>query len=383
MTRNDRVLLAALWAPACAFDTGGLPGGAATGDGGSTSSGAVADTVVVDDTANATTDGTPVRPRRRRIDIDAEFVGNPGTTVLVALDSSRIEYDDVLPQGADVHFFAADMASPYPAQIERWDPAGRSIIWVRIDGPLPDFFWMSYADGVAPPPPPSAQVWDADFAAVWHMALGADGALADATSAELTLQPTGSIGDFDVPGPLGLAVRFEPSEGPDGPLSVASGDALALPDGMTVEAWVQLVEGDVPSPQFIVRKAGAYQLRARSPMTLRPTWTVHTESDPGGVDTEAAGALASSGWTYLSVSYDATSGTLWVYRNGASEMSAMVDAAQPTVVASTEAAVVGTNLQGIVDELRVSRVARSPAWMALQHASMSDTLLDIGPAEAL
>jgi hypothetical protein len=42
-----------------------------------------------------------------------------------------------------------------------------------------------------------------------------------------------------------------------------------------------------------------------------------------------------------------------------------------------------SELDGIVDEVRVAKVAHSQSWLRVQHASMNDDLVDFGTTECL
>jgi hypothetical protein len=384
------LVIAALGLVACAPDIGSMGGLPSSGtiDGEATTAGTT--TAAPDDTAG-TGPSIPEGPRRRRIDLDPSLVADVGgTTLLVVLDASRIEYEDAQPGGADLRMRGPGSGGEgdgpfYPIQIEHWDPEGRSYVWVRIDAtPLPTSIWMHYAEGHPYPAIEPAQVWEPAFAAVWHMELG-DGEVSDSTVYGHDLHPVGFTGDPDVDGTIGPAAYFTPPaiEIDNGPLELSDAEALMLADGFTLEAWVwpALVTTDTTS--HVLRKGSAYELHALEPMLTRPRLVLRTADGTGPHTVEAGTSLTAGTWTHLAATYRADDGMLAFYRNGEPEEVLLVggDAAGRAVATSEAVVQVGRSFEGILDEVRVSSIARSEAWIRLQHAAMTDRLMTFGPPE--
>lgn len=373
--------LAALALAACVPDQAGI------GSGGSSDSGEASSSTTAVPPGDTTSDSGPAipsGPRKRRLDLDPALAADVGgTTLLVRLDASRIEYDDVQPGGADLRFFDPDEAIAFPIQIERWDPDGSSYVWVRVTLPtLPDHLWMYYGEDEPFAAIDSAQVWDDAFAAVWHMELGEGAAVPDSTGYGNHLQPVGFTGDFGVDGHLGPAVLFVPPAMPvdAGPLELPDPEALALAEAFTLEAWVWSAVATTSTTSHVARKAGAWELHALEPMLTRPRLELRTTDGSGPHVVEAGASLTMHEWTYLAATYQASDGTLELHRNGALEDTLLVggDAADRTVAATAAVAQVGRGFNGMLDEVRVSTIARSSAWVRLQHAAMTDALFEFG-----
>src|SRR3989304_2854394 len=93
--------------------------------------------------------------------------------VLVVLNSSRIDYSQTQNQGQDLRFTDSDGTTLLAHEIEQWDEAGTSYVWVKvpqIDGAsTTDHIWMFYGnasavDGQNPP-----AVWSNGFESVYHL----------------------------------------------------------------------------------------------------------------------------------------------------------------------------------------------------------------------
>jgi Concanavalin A-like lectin/glucanases superfamily len=376
---------AALVFAACQFDTDGEgEGEGSTADAPSSST----TTATADDLVDDTSLPIPQGPRRRRIELDPALVADVGgTTILVVLDADRIEYEDAQPDGSDLRFTALEGPGvSYPLEIERWDPSGRSFVWVRIDtAALPESLWMYYGGDEAEMFDP-ASVWDGAFAAVWHMALGEGSRVTDTTANALHLEPIGFTGTFDVAGLIGLATSFVPPAMPveAGPLELEAG-ALALSDAFTIEAWVWSAVTTVDATSHVLRKAGAWELDALEPLSTRPRMELRTAAGTGPHTVEAGASLTMHEWTYLVATYRASDGMLALHRNGEVEGVLTIDGDPANRAVATNDAVVqlGRSLHGMLDEVRVSTIARSAAWIRLQHAAMRDQLLTFGPPEPL
>lgn len=364
----------------CSIDSdskGGMPSlagstGPATESHGDASSSTAAG---ADDTASI-----PEGPRRRRLDVATELVGEVGGhTLLVVLDPARIEYDDTQSDGSDLQFFSADGSTRYPAEIEHWEPGGTSYVWVYVSDPtLPDHLWMHYADGMGFPPDDPAEVWDGAFDAVWHMK--ADGtSIPDSSGSDNPLVARSFMGELQADGAIGPGVAILGSLDDDGPLEVSELGTLAFGPGLTVEAWVSRPDPAADTgEQAVVFADRTLELRARESANNRPSVVVWTSDQlPHRIE---GGGSTGAAWTYLAATYQATDGTLRLYRNGQSEMTTTVPEGTRDL-GPLGVLRIGVDLFGSVDEVRISSFARAPSWFGTQHASMVDDALTFGPPQ--
>ena len=345
----------------CAFqahEAGQPPDGSTTPDGsdGSDGSGATAKRRVTLTFAN---------PR-------AEALAN--FAVLVALDATRIDYA-ACPGGANLRFTDPDGAA-LSYEIERWDPAGTSIVWVRVPqidaSSTTDFITMHWGDAALTDAQTPAQVWD-HAALVYHLAEDPTFGTKDSTGTHAGTATPQMIAADLVDGKLGKAVRFD-----------GMGGGIHAPSMMLPRfTWTMWLRADAAP-------AGTAN---HEPITDGDTnfnfaWDHSTPAYVGALamhDTTMWHAAQGTGfagatWYLLAGTYDGL------------QLCLHVDAAAPTCVnagsPSTPTALFQladatsnvATFKGILDEVRVYDVARSDLWLDADHASQTDTLITYGTA---
>ncbi len=135
----------------------------------------------------ATDDGAPdwwnpawTHRQRLLLDNSARAETLTDFPLLVRLNASRTDYGLAAPDGADLRF-VGPQGQPLDHEIESWNPAGESLIWVRVPTinalSDSDYVWMYLGNPAATDTQNPAGVWSADYAGVWH--LGATSAAGD------------------------------------------------------------------------------------------------------------------------------------------------------------------------------------------------------------
>jgi len=327
-------------------------------------------------------------PLRRALTPQAPPSDLGDVPVLVVLDDTRIDYGATLPGGADLRFVSGGQVLAH--DIERWDASGTSFVWVRLpllaaDGSA-GAMYMYYGNPDAADGEDEAGTYDADFAAVWHLEDLADATLNanDASSSAAPAAP-GQIADgrqLD-----GMAGYVEAAADP-------SIDGL-FGSGGTVEAWFYADGygengfGRLVSKELTTMAGGGWSLEL-----YQPEQNVRFERGYSGgalIWGAPTGSATLGTWTYVALVFDESS----------SDGATIFLDGQP--VATTGPAISGTpdsdagntlrignfplsesrTFDGVLDEIRLSRTVRSPAWIAVQHASMTDALIDYGPEETV
>ena len=203
--------------------------------------------------------------------------------VLVRISEATIpgfHYADCSPDGNDLAFYSLPDKTELPREIEKWDPSGESLVWVR----LPELrngltFRCHFGDKGAARPPcqDDGSVWSAGYAAVWHFS-EPDGVAFDSTTNHLDAVPQGDTAkSIAVQGVVGTG-RQNPSSGNnESRLLVPSYDNLTLKGSFTVSGWFRAGGG------------GAW-MRV---LSRKDIWSEH-----GGWEFELAAGNGQSFWIY-------------------------------------------------------------------------------------
>lgn len=207
----------------------------------------------------------------------------------------------------------------------------------------------------------SRSVFDsaAGWRGVWHL----DGPSACATSG---CGPVSGSTISDI-GMAGRAARFDGS----GTLRVADSGTLE-PGDLTVSLWVHLQsivgsearlvwkdsdgQSSLPSWGFLVRKSGS-------------NLTVGFRTRNGPSDSGLFAALPTSRWVHLAATVERARKKAELFVDGVSQGTFPVDTIPPAPRMGD--LVVGQGIVGRIDELRVSRLARSDAWIELEHINLA------------
>ncbi|MDX9896476.1 MAG: LamG-like jellyroll fold domain-containing protein [Desulfofustis sp.] len=269
-----------------------------------------------------------------------------------------------------------------PVEIEHWDAtAAKAVLHTKVptyaaaaDGELILSYDNSQVDNdtyVGATGDTLAQsVWDANFAAVYHMAQDPSGTapqLLDSTANNRRLATAGSMAAADlVDGLLGKSIAFD---GIDDKAASAAADYSAVATAATIEALVKW--GSVAAGEVVLSiggAVGALQIAVGSSASYIGNGVIGDMADTAiAPDTASSQHLA----------HTLSGGTLTAYGNG------VADPATNTVTVadlSNTSIIVGARYDGsyaevIVDEVRISTIARSADWIKLTHLSLTDQLI--------
>lgn len=326
---------------------------------------------------------------RQRLTFDNRDRGTVADApVLVPLGPEVFDYGAALADGADLRFTDPDL-TPLPHEIESWNPAGRSPVWVKVPEVTGDsdrdYIWLYYGNP-SPPAPATGDVWSA-YQAVFH--LGAS----TRDSSPLMLEGNAN-GTQVVAGQVGEGREFDGVSdhivvGPEPPL-------LRGVAGMSLEAWVmrsvpggdgdQVVvavsahEGDFSRAQIKLDTTGAVRAVFRT-QDVVATSAVLTLDQP----------LPTNEWTWVVATADLTEGQIRIALDGGETTSSTPADNLDDTSASTspDQALISIDETGIewfsgqLDEIRIAGSVPSTDWMAVQYASMTGALIQFERPEAL
>lgn len=287
--------------------------------------------------------------------------------LLIRLHSGNFQFDGLADNGADIRFVAADDKTPLNYHVEQYDPVlGVALIWVdvpKMPAGAAESIWMYYGNKKAPDGGKPADTFDADYTLVYHFN-GAPGTPPkDATAYANNAQNATSRAIED--GIVGKGARFDGNAS----LTLPASPSLNVPAGgsFTFSAWVKPA-ALAPNTLLYGRRDGANALLIGLDNGVPFAQVDGAAGSAAPVRTPTAAPLAANQWAYLAVTADGKN--LTVYVNG--KQAAQVAAALPalngaaTVGADAPGAPAGfAAYNGALDELRLSKIARTPAALAL------------------
>ncbi|MFT5128614.1 MAG: hypothetical protein ACI8W8_002231 [Rhodothermales bacterium] len=277
--------------------------------------------------------------------------------ILLRLSSAFFDFSEARPDGADLRFSAA--SKPLAYEIEHWDAAqGSASIWVRtpqIAGNSRQELRMHWGNPDAGTLSEGKTVFSGDngYVTVWHMA-----ALVDSVG-RVTASDTGTSA---VPGLIGGARHLPGGKG------INCGEANSgFPSGAaphSTAAWIRAEALNATIVAWGNEKAqGKVVLKLASPAHVR-TDCYFSNGNVRGTEPIPLGE-----WVHVVHTYE--SGNARIYVNGT--LDSRNSAKNPALnIAESSRMYIGGwynryRFVGDIDELSISKVARSAAWVKLQY----------------
>ena len=294
-----------------------------------------------------------------------------GFPLLVRLHKDFFEFSQAAADGRDVRFSASD-GTPLAYQIDHWDPAGgTAAVWVRlpaIKGNARQELRMHWGKAGAACASNGSAVFNASngYLSVWHMGK-------TVTDAVGTLESR-DTGTAESAGMIGTSRRFPGGKG------VQCGEEnTGYPTGAaphSTEAWFR---AEKPNATVV----GWGNEKAQGKVVVKFASPPHVRTDcyfsNGNVRGEAR--LATGRWTHVMHTY--TSGDSRLYVNGVLD-GVNSQPRPPLAIESPSRLYLGGwynryRFVGDMDEVRVSKVARSADWVKLQYENQKPMQTLVGP----
>lgn len=312
-------------------------------------------------------------------------------TVLVTLDAATFDYAKAEASGTDLRFVGDD-GTVLPHHVERWDPAGTSHVWVRVEridaGSAEDRVWLYYDNDAADEASDPAGTYDEHHAGVWHLH-ETRGALVDSATGIACTWLGGGTGMQAAAGRIGGAVEL------DGFVDVASCGVDHIPDTVdsTITAWVRLpLTGDehqaIVSLEYFPAPFTGLSLYVRS-----TDGAIGTRVGNGySYAADPAGFVTADEWAFVAMRSHrhATRGYIEVSRDGGAWETLVAGNTSDlridpgTALMFGQGAGPGTNqhARGLVDEISISSTLRSDAWIRAQHRSGLGTFATVASEQS-
>lgn len=310
----------------------------------------------------------PLWERRRELVLDNEDVEETlvDFPVLVRLNSARVDYSLTKDDGTDVRFVLADGFTVLPHEIESWDEAGDSFVWIKLpslpeDGNATPLLHMYYGNDAALDASLPAQVWSNGYRSVHHM-----GQLTDSTGLGHDAAAIGGV--TEVQGAVGRASAFN---GLDGHAVLPAEQDYDFGGGMTVEALVR-VDGFSVNWQALVTKGDSawrlHRYEGENTVAFSNNTTLGSDSMSAGVNMLDA--------AYHSVAMSLGGDNKRVFVDGVlidSDLYLLnISGNDEPVMFGENSQATGRFFHGVMDEVRISGSGRSIEWLQTSHRAQRD-----------
>jgi hypothetical protein len=308
--------------------------------------------------------------------------------ILINLSSKKIDYSKTKIDGTDLRFIDDDGKTELKYHIEQWDPNGYSYIWVnvtRIDAnSTTDFIWMYYGNTAASNIQDPSGTYDSDYVGVWHLnETVIDEAMSGVHNDSTSYNNHGTQNkNDDILGKIAYGQVFD---GIDDKVHVPDDPSLQIVD-MTLEAWVYI-------PGIIPMNWSTIIEHDRSDVNWYGLWksgngnVFHFRWSTGTVRrTDFTSPIIPNSWYYVAGVLDNSSSTAYGYLNG--DIDITVPGADPptpspgfTRFGSSSSG--AEDFSGIIDEVRISKKARSADWIRAQYLSMNGAFVTYGEEKTM
>jgi biopolymer transport protein ExbB len=277
--------------------------------------------------------------------------------VLVRLSLANFSYfNDTKPDGADFRLVSGDDKTPLKYHFEKYDPQNQmALLWVRVPqitgGAKTDKIFAYYGNPDAPSAADVPGTYDASQALVLSFSQ-ASGLPLDATAYKNN--PSASTAVLTPASLIAGGAKFSGKESITVP---ATPSLRLLPNqGLTASAWLRIEQAQ-QAVVFALRDQGksleltldGAKLVARATLGAAP------------VTVTQSSALSLSQWHHVAIT--AGAGKLTLYVDGIADGSAPVTLAELGGNLTIGAADGARFLTGDIDEVEVSKVARSADWI--------------------
>ncbi len=322
---------------------------------------------------------------RKKITIDHSKVSGDLQNFPVLIDNISSNFTlHAQPDGDDFVFVDASNSIKYNHEIESYNPTtGEFVAWVNVtllSSTSDTILYLYYGNPTCSNQQNVHGTWDSDYIGVWHLNDATTSTVTDSTVNGYTGTKKAANEPIETTGKIGRAQSFDNYD-----------DRINIGDinqnQLTISAWVKC--GYTSEDEMIVNKGYTshtypyyeYDLCLEYPGAVPP---VKGKANGGlivdgvGYFTRAtSGDLKDSTWHYVFLRYDGE--TLGVGSDGDNEgtdgsmLGNISDYATNAYIGGyTNIGTLGFN--GLIDEVRISNIARSTAWISTEYNNQNDPI---------
>ena len=309
--------------------------------------------------------------------------------LLINLSNSNFDFSHAKTNGEDIRFINyEDNITQFYYEIEYWNSSSsNAYIWVNItniSNTSDTKLWMYYGNPAASDGQNPNNVWDVNYHMIQHLS-EATGTHQDST----IYNNDGSVYNGVMQNINGIIGSADSFDGSDDYLMVPDSSSLDMSNVFTLEGWIKSssTQSGTGKQPFDKPDSYVYSFDHGNP-SYSGTVAVKTSEgswpSPGGPVT-----ITSNVWHYVSAVYNGT--YLLTYVDGTIKASANIGSISLSVnsynfyIGSgfTPPSTPASFFSGVVDEIRVSNIARNSNWINASYQAVKNTLISIGDEEIL
>ncbi len=290
--------------------------------------------------------------------------------VLIKLDSTKVDYSKMKPDGSDLRFTdSTNTLLSY--EIESFNPSGTSYVWVKVPkisaGSGTDYIYLYYGNPNAAAAQNKADVWSNNYKAVWHLN-------ADISDSTVNAKNGTNVGGTFILGQIANSLGLNGTSGHA--VVTASADiGFSKTQSYTLSSWV-----NIPALQ---NKWQGVVTKSRDKSPWYGIWLDPNNKWVFGGSSNIVGPVATTGWHQATIVQDGTAGKRYLYIDGVQVANGVAVAANGTGdLWMGGAAAVAEYFKGNVDDVSLATVARSANWLLAQYKSTKDNFISYAVDEA-
>lgn len=288
--------------------------------------------------------------------------------LLVRLNGETFAFSQARPHGEDLRFASSD-GMPLSYQIDEWDAErGAAVVWVRvpkIQGNARQELKIYWGNPAAKSESSGAAVFGEanGYLSVWHLGETIRDEVGTLTSQDVGTTPTAGV--------VGAARHLAGRQG------VFCGDKIAAyPSGASPHTTAAWFRAERPNSTIIGwgNEGGGRGSKVR--MQFRSPPHVHIDSDFSDVD--APGRLPMREWIHVAHTWANGEGRIYINGQVAGEAKPKLDIKSPARL-WLGGWYHNYDFVGDLDEVRISKVARSADWVRLEFENQKPMQTLVGP----
>ena len=315
---------------------------------------------------------------RIKIPIDASKVDAALSNfpVLVKLTSANFDFSKANSDGYDFRFTSDDGTTLLKYERERHDSTNKlAEYWVKVPSvsdSADTYIYLYYravdtADGADP-----ENVWDSNYKAVHHLKDATTSTVLDSTANNNDGAKKTANEPVEAAGQIYKAQDFD---GTDDYIDCGTGASLNITGAITLEMWLYphslgtwqqiLGKGQNGVPIYV-----NYDFWATTASRIRFSW-----GDGATGDYLDSGSVSTNEWVLVSATIDG-SNNVKIYLDGAENTTKSTLVSRSAVAGMLDiGGFPDTFYDGLIDEVRVSNVARDAAWIKASYYAGAGSLL--------